>query len=123
MDTQGVRSREAYGVRGACSRCRTPQPPNSASKLGALQTLRVNGHPRRTKSRSVWSAWSLLPLSHASAAQQRQQAGRTPNASGEWTPQAYEVAKRMECVELAPAVARLSRPTAPASWAHSKRFG
>ena len=33
--------REAFGVRGACSRFQTPSAYDSASKLDALQTLRV----------------------------------------------------------------------------------
>src|SRR5260370_12075953 len=36
-----VISRGAYGVRGACSRCRTSWVVESGSKLHALHTLRV----------------------------------------------------------------------------------
>src|SRR5882672_5461736 len=46
--------REAYGVRGACSRCRPPCACDSGSKLHALHTLRAIG----CGFRSLW----LTPL-------------------------------------------------------------
>jgi hypothetical protein len=35
---------------------------------------------------------------------------------------AREIAKRLECVELAPALVRPANPKAPASWTHSMRL-
>src|SRR6267143_4394978 len=79
-------------------------------------------------SRSVWSASSLLSLLALSCGwgvRQREQAPRTPYASRGTTPGVTDVAKRLECVQLAQlagAVVRLGRWTAGASFTHSIRF-
>src|SRR5207245_6469209 len=52
-----------------------PNPPATANDSD-FHDLEARG-----QARSVWSAWSLLPLPMAFDVQQREQAPRTPNAS------------------------------------------
>src|SRR6266849_4353178 len=55
---------------GRATRWYCPSWPSAAENLMA-----------RAESRSVWSAWSLLPLSNVAGHRKREQAPRTPNAS------------------------------------------
>src|SRR5207253_650745 len=87
---------------------RPPRPFESAGKPDALQTLRAFfGQGSGGTRASVWSAWSLLPLSHCRnrRAHPKAPASRTHSkrSAHSFAKGVSELAKRLECVELAPA--------------------
>src|SRR5258708_27083788 len=66
-------------MRRHCATGRSPRDWSRCTGMGHLRR-RLRGFLLRAWSRSVWSAWSLLPLSMIHRVRQREQAPRTPNA-------------------------------------------